>query len=86
MNHLPNEWQLQTAKNRLSQLVKEAGKGVPQFITVHGERKVVVISTQDYQEMKRPQSRLSSVLLRPILGEDDDLFTRDLDAGRDVDL
>ena len=34
MNKLPNQWQLQEAKNKLSQLVKNADKGVPQYITI----------------------------------------------------
>ena len=54
MNTLPNEWQLQEAKNKLSQLVKEAKKGHPQYITVHGRNTAVVISAQEYERLKRP--------------------------------
>jgi len=87
MNKLPNQWQLQEAKNKLSQLVKNAGKGVPQYITVHGKNTAVILSTEEYEKLKRPASKLSSVLLMPVLEEEEDeLFERNRDTGRDIDL
>jgi prevent-host-death family protein len=47
MNTPSNQWQLQEAKNKLSQLVKEAGQGFPQYITVHGKSTAVVLSIKD---------------------------------------
>lgn len=82
-----NEWQLQEAKNKLSQVVKEADKGVPQFITVRGKQLVVVISANDYQKSIQPSSPLSSNLLMPILDEDDlSLFERSHDLDRAIEL
>lgn len=81
-----NEWQLQEAKNKLSQLVKAADNGVPQYITVHGRSKAVIISAQEYQKLKQPQSKLSSALLKPILENGDDLFARVQDTGRRLEL
>jgi len=86
MNAYPNEWQLQEAKNKLSQLVKEAKEGVPQFITVHGKSTAVVISAAEYERLKRPRSSLSSALLIPILDNPESLFERTSDTGRDIDL
>jgi prevent-host-death family protein len=87
MSILSNEWQLQQAKNKLSQLVKEAHKGIPQFITVHGKRAAVILSAEDYTKLARPSSPLSATLLMPILDEDDEaLFERDNDVGRDIEL
>jgi len=87
MNKLPNQWQLQEAKNKLSQLVKNADKGVPQYITVHGKNTAVILSTKEYEKLKRPASKLSSVLLMPVLEEEEDeLFERNEDTGRDIDL
>ena len=86
MNSLPNEWQFQEAKNKLSHLVKEAKKGVPQYITVHGKSTAVVISAAEYERLKRPRSSLSSALLMPILDDPDSLFERNTDTGRDIDL
>lgn len=86
MNKLPNQWQLQEAKNKLSQLIKNADKGVPQYITVHGKNTAVILSTKEYEKLKRPASKLSSVLLMPVLEKEDELFERNQDTGRDIDL
>ena len=86
MNSFSNEWQLQEAKNKLSHLVKEAKKGVPQYITVHGKNTAVVISAVEYERLKRPSSSLSSALLMPVLDAADNLFERDTDTGRDIEL
>lgn len=85
MNHLPNEWQLQEAKNKLSQLVKEAVRGVPQYITVHGKSTAVILSTKDYEKLKRPRSKLSSALRMPLIDDENGLFERSRDTGRDID-
>lgn len=87
MNNLSNEWQLQEAKNKLSQLVKKADQGVPQFITVHGKQAAVILSAEDYKKLARPTSSLSSALLMPVLNErDGELFERNKDVGRDIEL
>lgn len=87
MNQTPDEWQLQEAKNKLSQLIREAVKGRPQFITVHGKSTAVLISAQEYDRLKRPSSKLSAVLLSPLLDkEDEELFERSKDTGRDIEL
>ncbi|MEE9355748.1 MAG: type II toxin-antitoxin system Phd/YefM family antitoxin [Methylococcaceae bacterium] len=86
MNIPPNEWQLQEAKNKLSQLVKDAGKGIPQYITVHGRSTAVILSTKEYAKLKRADSKLSSTLLMPIMENDEDLFERNRDIGREIDL
>lgn len=44
-------WQLQEAKARLSQLVKDAQKK-PQIITLHGEAVAVVQSIKEYRESR----------------------------------
>ena len=81
-----NHWQLQEAKNKLSQLVKEADQGIPQCITVRGKKTVIVLSVKDYEALKRPASSLSSALLMPLLDEDESLFERNHDTGRNIDL
>ena len=87
MTQVPNKWQLQEAKNRLSQLVKAANQGVPQYITVHGKNAAVMLSAQDHERLSRPQTKLSATLLMPLFDDDDeDPFTRNTDYGRDLDL
>ena len=87
MNKLPRQWQLQEAKNKLSQLIKIADGGAPQYITVHGRNTAVVLSFHEYQKLTSPANKLSSTLLMPILDEaEEELFERSPDSGRTVDL
>lgn len=81
-----SEWQLQEAKNNLSQLIKEAASGA-QVVTVHGKPTAVVISAEEYARLTRPRrGKLSAALLRSdIAGEDLD-FARSRDTGRDIPL
>ena len=84
---MPTEWQLQEAKNNLSQLVKQAGTGDVQVVTVHGRPTAVVVSVEEYTRLtRRSNSKLSTFLLSPdIAGEDID-FSRDSDIGRQDEL
>ena len=82
-----SEWQLQEAKNNLSQLIKAATKGEPQVVTVHGKPTAVVVSADEFARLTRPQrGKLSSALLRPDTAGEDLDFTRSRDTGRDVEL
>ena len=46
-------WQLQEAKNRLSELVKAAKSEGPQIITVHGKEEVALISMAELRRLKQ---------------------------------
>jgi len=82
-----SEWQLQKAKNGLSQLIKEAIAGEPQLVTLHGKPAAVVVSAADYERLtKRHKGKLSAALLRPDIAAEDVDFGRDRDTGRDVGL
>ena len=48
----PNHWPLQTAKARLSELVRRVRTNGPQHVTVHGRDEVVVISVEEFQRLK----------------------------------
>ncbi len=79
------EWQIQEAKNKFSQVVKQANTGEPQFITVHGKTTAVVISAEEYSRLKKPSTSLSQVLLAPDIGVE--LETeRANDSERETDL
>ena len=67
-------WQLQEAKNRLSEVVDEAMKGGPQVITRRGAEAVVVISFADYRKMVAKQQKLT------------DFFRESPFAGLEIDL
>ena len=49
---LPNRWPLQTAKARLSELVRRVRSNGPQHVTVHGRDEVVVISAEEFRRLK----------------------------------
>jgi prevent-host-death family protein len=58
-------WQLQEAKNRLSELVKEAHISGSQVITVHGKEAAVVMSAEEYRKLKGQEENLADFFLRP---------------------
>jgi prevent-host-death family protein len=49
------DWQLQDAKNRFSEVVKRARDEGPQTVTVHGQRAAVVMSAADVVRGFSPQ-------------------------------
>jgi antitoxin Phd len=78
------EWQLQEAKNGLSQLIKDALSGAPQHVTLHGKPAAVVVSAGEYERLtRRGKGRLSAALLQPDIAGDDFDFSRERDTGRD---
>jgi len=54
-------WQLQEAKNRLSELVKMAVHA-PQSITLRGEPVAVVVSVKNYEKLIKPKKSLLEIL------------------------
>jgi prevent-host-death family protein len=82
-----SRWQLQEAKNRLSEVVRKAADEGPQVITLRGEDAVVVIAVEEYGRLTRKPrgtlvdflraSPLAAVALDP---------TRSRDPGRRVEL
>ena len=53
-------WQLQEAKNKLSEVVEEALAHGPQVITKRGIEAVVVLSYAEYRTMLAKQKKLST--------------------------
>lgn len=79
-------WQLQEAKNRLSEVVEKALSQGPQVITRRGAETAVVLSMDDYRKMRQPETDLVGFFQEsPLSGIDLDL-DRARDTGRDVDL
>jgi antitoxin Phd len=80
------KWQLQDAKNRLSELVRKAREEGPQVITLHGRDAVVVVSANDYGKLSRPRDSLVDFFRKsPLVGVELDLV-RSRDTGRRIDL
>jgi prevent-host-death family protein len=81
-----DRWQLQEAKNRLSELVRKARDEGPQVITVHGTDAAVVMSAEQYAKLARRKGTLVDFFRKsPLMGEELNL-TRSRDRGRQVDL
>jgi prevent-host-death family protein len=79
-------WQLQEAKNRLSQLVQEADQSGPQVITVHGREAAVLISAKDYRKLQGREGSRVDFLRKSPWADSDIPIERDRDTGREVDL
>ena len=64
-----SKWQLQDAKNRLSEVVRKAREEGPQTITLHGAD-AVVVDAHDYEKLvRKPQGSLVEFFQRsPLKG------------------
>lgn len=79
-------WQIQEAKNRLSELVRKARSEGPQVITLHGQDAVVVLAASEYKSLAPQRGSLVEFLRKsPLAGVDLEL-SRSRDTGRDVKL
>ncbi|HSN57300.1 MAG TPA: type II toxin-antitoxin system Phd/YefM family antitoxin [Candidatus Sulfomarinibacteraceae bacterium] len=79
-------WSLQDAKNRFSELVREALRAGPQVVTRRGKETAVVLSAEEYRRLLRPEVGLVEFMRSsPLAGVELDL-DRDRDAGREVEL
>ena len=86
-------WQLQDAKNRLSELVKRACEEGPQSVTVRGQPTVVVVSARDFEALTKPRMSFVDFLLMeapdaPPWPDDvvDAINARSDDTGRDMEF
>jgi prevent-host-death family protein len=70
-------WQIQEAKNKLSEVINEAIKHGPQIITKHGVEAVIVLSYAEYRKAMLNQKKLSDFFRESPLAE------VDLDLRRD---
>ncbi len=83
---MTQQWQLQDAKNRFSEVVDNAVQQGPQVVTKRGKEAVVIISIEQYRKMQQPKNTLVDFFqASPLKGVDLDL-TRDQSPARDIDL
>ncbi|MCB0278046.1 MAG: type II toxin-antitoxin system Phd/YefM family antitoxin [Calditrichaeota bacterium] len=81
---MSNTWQLQDAKSKFSELVKQAIQDGPQYVTKRGVDSVVVISITDYQKLNRPVDDLRTFFEKsPKIDLD---ILREADSDRDIQL
>ena len=83
------EWQLQTAKARFSELFRRARTEGPQRVTRHGKEAVVVLSTEQFDQLAargRQPASLVEFFAKSPLSRARVAFDRPRDFGRPVDL
>ena len=80
-------WQLQDAKNRLSEVVRKASDEGPQVITLRGADAVVVVAADEYARLTRkPNGTLVDFFRESPMGAAALDLTRSTDTGRRVKL
>ncbi|MBI1860354.1 MAG: type II toxin-antitoxin system Phd/YefM family antitoxin [Deltaproteobacteria bacterium] len=78
-------WQLQDAKNRLSEVVERALLEGPQIVTRRGTDSVAIISMKDFQKLTTPRTSLVQFFSQsPLKGMPVEKRRKDL--GRKVEL
>jgi len=81
------KWQLQDAKNRLSEVVRKASDEGPQVITLRGDDAVVVVAAEDYARLTRkPKGSLVEFFRKSPSGAAALDLTRSRETGRRVEL
>ncbi|MCH9769817.1 MAG: type II toxin-antitoxin system Phd/YefM family antitoxin [Gammaproteobacteria bacterium] len=78
-------WQLQEAKARLSEVIKQACHTGPQNITVRGKATAVVLSTEDYKRLTCKEKNFIEFLRASPLTEVKINLERDRSKPRDID-
>lgn len=86
-----NNWKLEDAKNRFSEVVRLALADQPQRVTRNGRDAVVVISAAEYDRLATPQDLFTFMQASPLAraiaaGELEFEIDRPHDFGRDIDL
>jgi antitoxin Phd len=84
-----NQWQLQDAKARFSEVFRLAREQGPQRVTKHGRTAVVVLPAEEYERLSKTKPRKGSLVqffaTSPLAGSGIQLDRQD-DYGRTVDL
>jgi antitoxin Phd len=81
------KWQLQEAKNQLSEVVRKASDEAPQIIRLRGDDAVVVVAADEYARLTRkPKGILVDFFRKSPLGAVVLDHTRCHDPGRRHDL
>lgn len=88
INRLPHdrEWQLQEAKNRLSQVVDLALNDGPQTITLRSKPSAVVVSFDEYRRLTQPRTGLAQFFSQSPLRDVELDLSRSADLSREMEL
>jgi prevent-host-death family protein len=78
-------WQLQTAKQRFSELVARAVEDGPQVVTKHGRETVVVLEVGEYRRLRGVPTDFKAFLLSIPKGDELEI-ERSKDPPREIEL
>lgn len=84
-----NTWKLEDAKNRFSELLRQAASEGPQLVTRHGREAAVVLGVEEYRRLTQPGDLVSFLAESPFAAalEGGELFLeRSPERARDVKL
>jgi prevent-host-death family protein len=86
-----NNWKLEDAKNRFSEVVRLALANQPQRVTRNGREAVVVISADEYDRLAQPQDLIEFMQASPLAkaiaaGEFELEIDRSEDSSREIDF
>ena len=79
-------WKLQDAKAKFSQVVDDALKIGPQYVTRRGREAVVILSVKEYEKITSKKPTLKEFLLSCPKMDDDFEFKRQKDYPRDIEF
>lgn len=81
-------WQLQTAKQKFSELVERALADGPQIVTRHGREVVAVVAIDEYRRLSEDQPDFKKFLLEgpPYFDDLAPYLERSDDLGREIEL
>lgn len=80
------EWQLQEAKAHFSEVVRTVIDDGPQTVTLHGKPVVILISIEEYQQLKQPQPDFVQFIYNSPLKEIELNLERSTSTTREIDL
>ena len=83
---MSQQWQLQDAKNRFSEVVENAIQDGPQIVTKRGKEAVVIVSMDEYRKLTTPKTSLVEFFQNSPLHDLELELERDKDFSREVDL
>lgn len=83
---MKNQWQLQVAKNRFSEVIEKAQTEGPQIVTRRGEQAAAIISISEYRRLTQTQNSLLEFMSKSPLRDVTLDLSRSKDKGRKVNL
>lgn len=81
------QWKLEDAKARLSEVVRRAGTAGPQLVTIRGREAAVILAPEHYKRLlPKPKGHVPLVKFLQGLGLARIRVEREYDAGREIKL